>query len=98
MKTNKSNAVHFEDFFNETCEIDPNSDTTTAELSTTYKRWCKDNGIKEASDRRLSNWFSDNAEKIGIRRSTNVRRNGKCLRGYQWLKIKNEWKNVMISL
>ena len=98
MKANKSNAVHFEDFFNETCIIDPNSDTTMAEITTLYKRWCKENGIKEASDRRLSNWFSDNADKIGIRKSTNIRRNLKCLRGYQWLKIKDEWKNIMISL
>ena len=98
MTVNKSNAVHFEDFFNETCVIDPNSDATMAEITTLYKRWCKENGIKEASDRRLSNWFSDNSDKLGIRRSTNVRRNSKCLRGYQWLKIKDEWKNVMISL
>ena len=98
MKANKSNAVHFEDFFNETCVVDPNSDTTMAELTTLYRKWCKENGIKEASDRRLSNWFSDNADKIGIRRSTNVRRNSKCLRGYQGLKIKDEWKNVAILL
>ena len=98
MKANKSNAVHFEDFFNETCTIDPLSDTTMAEITTLYKKWCKENGIKDASDRRLSNWFSDNAERIGIRRSTNIRRNSKCLRGYQWLKIKDEWKNTTILL
>ena len=98
MKANKSNAVHFDDFFNETCVIDPNSDTTMAELTTLYKKWCRENGIKEASDRRLSNWFSDNADKLGIRRSQNIRRNSKCIRGYQGLKIKDEWKNVMITL
>ena len=98
MKANKSNAVHFEDFFNETCVIDPNSDATMAEITTLYLKWCKENGINKASDRRLANWFSDNSEKIGIRRSTNVRRNSKFLRGYQGLKIKDEWKNVMIIL
>ena len=98
MKVNKSNAVHFEDFFNETCVIDPNSDATMAEITNLYKKWCKENGIKEASDRRLSNWFSDNSDKLGIRRSQNIRRNSKCIRGYQWLKIKDEWKNIMISL
>ena len=98
MKANKSNAVHFEDFFNETCVVDPNSDATMAEITTLYRKWCKENGIKEASDRRLSNWFSDNSDKLGIRRSQNIRRNSKCIRGYQWLKIKDEWKNVMISL
>lgn len=98
MKANKSNAVHFEDFFNETCVIDLNSDVTTAEIKKLYLKWCAENGIKDASDRRLSNWFSDNAEKIGIRRTQNIRRNGKYLRGYQCLKIKDEWKNVTIML
>ena len=98
MKVNKSNAVHFEDFFNETCVIDSNSDVTMAEIATLYRKWCKENGIKEASDRRLSNWFSDNADKMDIRRSQNIRRNSKCLRGYQGLKIKDEWKNVSIML
>ena len=32
MKANKSSAVHFEDFFNETCEVAVNENTTTAEL------------------------------------------------------------------
>ena len=98
MKTNKSNAVHFEDFFNETCVIDPNSSTTTAELKKLYQKWCAENGIKETSDRRLSNWFSDNAEKIGVRRSEHIARNGKRLRGYVGLKIRDEWKNITITL
>ena len=98
MKANKSNAVHFEDFFNETCTVDPNSNVTTVEFSNLYRRWCKENGIKEASDRRLSNWISDNSEKIGVIRSENITRNGKRLRGYKCVKIKDEWKNVSILL
>ena len=98
MKANKSSAVHFEDFFNETCEVSTNEDTTIAELKKLYSKWCSDNGIKEASDRRLSNWFVDNAEKIGVRRSENITRNGKRLRGYRDLKIKPEWKNITIVL
>lgn len=98
MKATKSNAVHFEDFFEETCEVAENCDTTTAELKKLYYKWCAENGIKEASDRRLSNWFADNAERIGVRRSVHVVRNGKHLRGYVGLKIKSEWKNVTIAL
>jgi hypothetical protein len=98
MKATKSNAVHFEDFFIETCEVAENSDTTTAELKKLYAKWCADNGIGEASQRRLTNWFSDNSEKIGIRRSENITRNGKHLRGYRNLKIKPEWKNLTIVL
>lgn len=98
MKATKANAVHFEDFFNETCCVEVNTDTTIAELTKLYRKWCTENGIKEASDRRLANWFADNAEKIGVRRSEHLARNGKRLRGYVGLKIKPEWKNVSIVL
>ena len=98
MKATKSNAVHFEDFFNETCEVAVNCDTTIAEIKKLYCKWCTENGIKEASERRLANWFADNSEKIGIHRSENLTRNGKRLRGYWNLKIKSEWKNVTIVL
>lgn len=96
LKASKSNAVHFEDFFHETCEVAINHDTTVAELTKLYRKWCKENGIKEASDRRLANWFTDNAEKIGIVQNKNINRNGKYLRGYNGLRIKSEWKNVEI--
>lgn len=96
MKANKSNAVHFEDFFNEVCMVAENESTTTAELTKVYKKWCKENGMKEASDRRLSNWFADNSERIGIHRSENIMCAGKRLRGYMNLKIRAEWKNVSI--
>ena len=98
MKANKSSAVHFDDFFNEVFEVDENADTTIAELTKVYKKWCTENGIKEASERRLANWFTDNSEKIGIRRTQNIPRNGKRVRGYMCLKIKPEWKNLTILL
>ena len=96
MKANKSNAVHFEDFFKEAFEVSINSDVTTAEITKLYVKWCKENGIDKASDRRLANWFTDNAEKYGIRKSQNVQRNGKGVRGYFNLKIRDEWKNMTI--
>ena len=98
MKANKSNAVHFDDFFNETCEVAENETVTIAEITSLYRKWCKENGIKEASDRRLSNWFTDNSEKLGVHRSNNIVRNGKRVRGYEGLKIRPEWKNVGIIL
>lgn len=98
MKANKSSAVHFEDFFNETCIVEDNADTTIAELTKLYTKWCTENGIKEASNRRLANWFVDNSDRLGIRRSENVTRNGKRVRGYLGLKIRPEWKNVSIIL
>ena len=98
MKANKSTAVHFDDFFNEVCMVEENETTTTAELTKVYKKWCKENGIKEASDRRLTNWFADNSERVGIRRQDNIVREGKRLRGYMNLKILPEWKNAGIVI
>ena len=98
MKANKSNAVHFEDFFKEAFEVSENHDATAAEITKIYRKWCAENGIKEASDRRLANWFTDNIEKYGIRKSQHVKRNGKDLRGYCNLKIRDEWKNVAIII
>ena len=98
LKASKSKAVHFEDFFNETCEVAINETTTTAELTRIYKKWCKENGIKESSDRRLANWFVDNSERIGIHRSENILHAGKRLRGYMNLKIRPEWKNLTVII
>lgn len=98
MKANKSNAVHFEDFFNETCMVEENTDVTTAEITKLYHKWCAENGIKEASNRRLTGWLSDNSERIGVCRSENITRNGKRLRGYKGLTIKPEWKNSTIII
>lgn len=98
MKANKSTAVHFDDFFNEVCLVEENESTTTAELTKIYKKWCKENGIKESSDRRLSTWFADNSERVGIRRSETVMREKKKLRGYENLKIRPEWKNIAIVM
>lgn len=98
MKANKSNSVHFEDFFNETCVVAENETTTTVQLTKLYHKWCKENGIKEASDRRLANWFADNSERIGIHRCENIMCAGKRLRGYMNLKIRPEWKEVSVIL
>ena len=98
LQATKSNAVNFEDFFNETCMVEENADTTISEISKLYSKWCTENGLKEASSRRLANWFADNAERIGVRRSENITRNGKRLRGYKGLNIKPEWKNLTIII
>ena len=98
MKATKSSAVHFDDFFNEVFEVEETADATIAEIKKVYLKWCSENGIKDASERRLANWFVDNAERIGIQRSVNICRNGKRVRGYQHLKIKPEWKNISIII
>lgn len=96
LKATKSTAVHFDDFFNETCTIEEGANATIAEITKVYKKWCAENVVKDVSDRRLSNWFADNAERLGIHRSENIVRNGKRVRGYICVKIKPEWTNIVI--
>ena len=98
LKATKSTAVHFDDFFNETCIVEENGDVTTAEITKLYSKWCAENGIKESSTRRLTNWFADNAERLGIHRNEKVVRHDKRLRGYEGVSIKPEWKNMTILL
>lgn len=96
LKATKSTAVHFDDFFGETCTVEEGANATIAEITKVYKKWCAENVVKDVSDRRLANWFADNAERLSIRRSENIVRNGKRVRGYYCVKIKPEWTNIVI--
>ena len=96
MKKAKSNACHFGDFLTEACEVVEGYDVTTAEITNVYRRWCKENGVKEMSERRLAAWLSDNADTVRIVQSNKIKRTGKRLRGYQNLKIRDEWKNLVV--
>lgn len=96
MSNVKSQGTHFEDFLAEVCDVASESSVSCAELKSVYLRWCKENGIKDASDRRLFRWFSDNAEKKGIQYHRNLPRGEKRVRGYTGLKIKEIWQTVII--
>lgn len=99
MKNSKSTTCHYEDFINETCEIVAGgSGVTTSELIYAYHTWCKDNGIKEMGDRRVTAWLGDNSEKLGIERSRTIKRGSKYLRGYMGIKIREEWQKTGITL
>lgn len=100
----KSSTVHYNEFLDDTCSFG-NGDISTAEIKTLYHRWCKENGIKETSDRRLEKWMAENAEKLGIkqnkyvrRNNKYVRRNNKHVRGYVNLHIKSEWNITSIRI
>lgn len=96
MGETKSQGNHFEDFFNEVCMISPEENVSCAELKKVYLYWCKENGIKDSSDRRLFRWFSDNAEKKGIVSDHNLPRGGKRVRGYKGVSIKEAWKTTVL--
>ena len=96
MSVTKSQGTHFEDFLEEVCDLSPEGSVTCAELKNVYLRWCKENGIKDASDRRLFRWFSDNAEKRGVVSNRNLPRGEKRVRGYEGISIKNAWKTAIL--
>lgn len=89
----KSQGTHFNEFLEETCETDATGDVSSAEIKKLYAKWCKDNAIKEASERRLERWFSDNADKFSVKRNGNIIRNGKRVRGYSGIRVREEWRN-----
>ena len=86
----KSAAVPFDDFLDETCNVG-HGDISTAELKSVYRKWCRENGIKEASDRRLERWMSDKANRGEIEKTNCIVRNNRRVRGYRGLSIKPEW-------
>ena len=96
MKVSKSQGTHFPDFFRDVCCVSKEDSTSCAELRKTYAKWCKENGIQDASDRRLFRWFADEAEKNGFTLSSHVLRGGKHVRGYLGLKINDEWKQIAL--
>ncbi len=98
LEANKMNSDYFQDFFNEVFVQDAEANTTSAELKTIHQKWCKENGIKEVSDRKLTNWLTDNADQLCVKYDGNLIRNNKRLRGYKGIRIKDEWKNVTIHI
>lgn len=96
MGVTKSQGTHFEDFFKETCTIDKNGSISSAELKKLYLRWCRENGIKDASDRRLFRWFSDNAESIGAVFTTHLPRGQRRVRGYKGIQVNSEWNESVL--
>lgn len=89
----KSQGTHFREFLEDTCDIDATGDISSAELKKLYAKWCRDNAIKEASERRLERWLSDNADEYSAKRNGNILRSGKRVRGYSGIRIKEEWRN-----
>lgn len=93
----KSNAVHFTEFLEESCNFG-SGDVSTAELKKTYHSWCKENGITPASDRRFEKWLIDNCERMEIMPSRTIRRGTKQVRGYKNLSVRQEWNPSRIPI
>ena len=91
----KAQTNPIEEFFNATIEFGEDYDISFAEMKKTFSTWCKDNGIRDISDRRLSRWLSDNAEKKSIEYDKNIKRGNKYVRGYRGCKIRSEWLDTI---
>lgn len=98
MAQNKEKAMHYPEFLKETLELSPTDDVSCEELRKLYERWCKANNFQDTKVKRMQNWMSDNAEKEGLTQSRTIVRDGRRVRGYKGVKIRSEWKNVVLFL
>ena len=94
----KSNTVHFNEFLEDTCNISVQGDISMAEIKGLYHYWCKENGVKEISDRRLEKWLAENANSLGIEAKRNINRDSKRVRGYTNITIKKEWYDDILNM
>lgn len=94
----RSSNMHYNEFIDDTCNIDQQKNISMAEIKNLYHYWCKENGIKEISDRRLEKWLAENANALGIEPKRNIRRGSKRVRGYANIAIRKEWHDDIIKL
>ncbi len=94
----KSQGTHFGEFFDDVLEISADGAVSASEIKKLYARWCRENAVTEASERRLERWFSDNAEKRGYRRGNHIPRGGKQVRGFTGISIRSGWEDVPGSI
>lgn len=87
----KAQSNPIEEFFDTVIEFDKDYDVSFAEIKKTFSTWCRENGIRDISDRRLSRWLSDNAEKKSVEYLRTIKRENKYVRGYRGCKIREEW-------
>lgn len=68
------------------------------EIMKVYEYWCRKNSVTPMKSRAVQIWLSDNAEKYGIKTTTNLQAENKRVRGYKGLRITAEWdiKNRII--
>lgn len=95
MDATKTNAVHFPEFIENTLTVGE-GDISSKELQRLYKKWCDENNIPDAKIRRMQSWFTENAEKYGIKAENNLYRNGKHVRGWKNASVKEEWRDCII--
>ena len=102
----RTEGNYIAEFFQDCLDVNPQGDVTSAELWDVYQRWCKDNGTDSKSARKFQLDFKKitDGRVILVDTSGNdyvsnqvvmcpkVSRNGKYLRGYSGISIKNEWK------
>ena len=90
--------MHFPEFIETTLDKDYNAQLSCSELRGVYEKWCSENKIQDAKSKRMETWFSNNAEKYGMKYSRTIVRNGRQVRGYCGVKIKDEWQSKPLMI
>ena len=87
----KKSAVTVDDFFEDCCVLG-DGEATTAELKEAYYQWSRSNGKPIDRKGDFDNWMAERAEDMRLTKSKHIIRNGRHLRGYKGVRIKDEWK------
>lgn len=90
----KAMSDHFPDFVEDAFTMGEDKTFTIAELLSTYKTWCRRSSITPCSDRVVTRWFANNAEKYHLEPTNNIRMEGTRFRGYAGAEISAEFKAV----
>lgn len=96
----RSMGNHFPEFMDSVFEFMPDARITTKEIIKIYNVWCKYNAYEPTRTRTLQTWLSDNEDKYNIRRSQNIPKENKRVRGYIGMRIKKEWEcngNIILT-
>ena len=84
----------FPDFFSDVFEPCEEDGTTLGEIISAFKSWCKENSVPYKTQAEIKRWFDDNAERGQYEGYSNlVYRNGKRVRGYRFIRIKQIYAN-----
>lgn len=77
----------FPSFFADVFEHDKDGSVSSVEIYNIYKKWCRANGVTYDTQKALTNWLTDNAEKLKITKPSHITSGGKRVRGYTGIRI-----------
>jgi putative DNA primase/helicase len=88
----KAMSDHFPDFVEDAFVMGNDKTFTIAELQTAYKTWCRRSAITPCTERVVTRWFANNAERYKLEQTNNIRIDGTRFRGYSGAELAPEYK------